>query len=72
MAVLGFLFFTSVLGIAVSSIVLTLRPRMGYIVELLLGHATQSAQIPVAARRRVRRLTPLSVRSELRMIRAAA
>lgn len=72
MAILGFLFFASVLAVAVWAMFVTIHPRMGYVVALLSGSAAAPLLVPVAQRRRVRRLRPLPLRSELRMIRAAA
>lgn len=72
MAVMGFLFFATVFAVSVWAIVDTVQPRAGYIVELLSGSTASATLVPVAQRRRVRRLSPLPVQSELRMIRAAA
>lgn len=72
MAVLGLLFFASVLIIALWSIVATIQPRVAYIADLLSGSTTAPVLIPVAQRRRVRQLNPLAVRSELQLIRAIA
>lgn len=72
MAILGFLFFAGVLAVSMWTIVATIQPRLGYIVALLSGSAAAPVLVPVAQRRRVRRLRPLPLRSELRMIRAAA
>lgn len=72
MAILGFLFFAGVLAVSVWAMVVTIQPRLGYIVALLSGSAAAPVLVPVAQRRRVRRLRPLPLRSELRMIRAAA
>ena len=72
MAVMGFIFFAGVLAVSVWAMVVTIQPRLGYIVALLSGSAAAPVLVPVAQRRRVRRLRPLPLRSELRMIRAAA
>ena len=72
MAVLGFLFFSGVMAVSLWSIYATVQPRLGYIAALLSGSTAAPVLVPVAQRRRVRRVRPLPLRSELRMIRAAA
>lgn len=72
MTILGFLFFAGVLAVSLWAMIITIAPRLDYIVELLSGEAAEPALQPVAQRRRVRQLSPLSFRSEVRLIRAAA
>lgn len=72
MALLGFLFFAAVFSASVWSIYATVAPRAGYLMALLSGSAVAPVLLPVAQRRRVRRLKPLSLQSELRLLRAAA
>ena len=71
-AVLGFLFFATVLAVAVCTIVATVTPRLDYIAALLASSVSASTPVPVAQRRRVRQVRPLPLRSELRLLRAAA
>lgn len=72
MAVLGFLFFAVVLAVAIWAIGATVAPRAGYIAALLAGSVAAPVLVPVAQRRRVRRISPLSFGSKVRLIRAAA
>ena len=72
MAILGFLFFTSVLATAIWTIAITVSQRRDYIVALLSGSQAAAVLVPVAQRRRVRRISPLSYRAEVSLIRAAA
>lgn len=59
MAVMGLLFFASVLAVAVWAIHATVAPRASYIAALLSGSAAAPLLVPVAQRRRVRRISPL-------------
>ena len=72
MAILGFLFFASVLAVSLWTMFVTIQPRLGYIIALLDGSVMAPLPIPVAQRRRVRQLNPLSFRSEVGLILAAA
>lgn len=72
MAVLGFLFFAGVLTIAVWAMVTTIMPRASYIAALLSGSAAAPVIVPVAQRRRVRRIQPLTARASLQALPAAA
>lgn len=62
MTVLGFLFFAAVLAVAVWSILLTIMPRKAYISALLSGSTAAPVLVPVAQRRRVRRIEPATAR----------
>lgn len=72
MAALGFLFFLVVLVAAVWAIVMTVAPRSAYIAALLSGSAAAPVLVPVAQRRRVRRIMVPAVRSGTRTWSAAA
>lgn len=63
MAVFGFLFFMGVLATALWAIFVTIAPRLSYIAALLSDSAAAPVLVPVAQRRRVRRISPLPVRS---------
>ncbi len=72
MVLLSGMFFMSVLAVSLWAMFVTIAPRIDYIAALLSGAVVAPVMVPVAQRRRVRQLNPLSVRSEIRMIRAAA
>lgn len=71
-AILVVMFFAGVMAVATWAIVATIAPRLDYIAALLSDRPVSPMLVPVAQRRRVRRLSPLSFRSEVRLIRAAA
>lgn len=72
MAVFGFLFFLGVLIVSLWTIHATVAPRLGYIVALLSGSNAAPALVPVAQRRRVRRISPFLPTVGPQSIRAAA
>lgn len=72
MAVLGFLFFVSVLAIAVWAMFATIAPRASYIAALLSGSTAAPVLVPVAQRRRVSRMQPLTARAALTALPAVA
>lgn len=63
MAALGFLFFLGVLGASLWTIFATVAPRSNYIAALLSGSSAAPMLVPVAQRRRVRRINSPVVRS---------
>lgn len=72
MAILGLMLFSITLAISLGTIAATLLPRWNYVVALLDGSAFAPAAQPVAARRRVNRIAPVTLRAQLRLLRAAA
>lgn len=72
MAAISFLFFVAVLAAAIWAIYATVAPRGRYITALLSDSAAAPVLVPTVRGRPVRRVSPLSPRAELRLIRAAA
>ncbi|MES2754830.1 MAG: hypothetical protein V4659_09210 [Pseudomonadota bacterium] len=72
MTFVTFAIFAAALAISLWTIFATIAPRHRYIVALLSGSVAAPVLQPVETRRRVRRISPLSLRSQAQLMRAAA
>lgn len=72
MAVLAGLFFMGVLATSLGAILATIAPRRPYIAALLSGSYAAPVLVPVAQRRRVRRIKPFPSQSMAGSLQRAA